>query len=236
MIGLGIFWASAVGIPYLMVASMVPAKRTGVYMGILNMMIVVPMLIETVTFGWIFEPPPRQQGQQRDHARRRADGHRRRGDAVGEPAGRGRTSRRSCRWAAGAASRSTTGSWSVRTAPRPACTPWTGPRRWRRPPRRRLVVVTAYRDADPSSAPGPVRGGAPRPLRGRGRSQGAGEVGHRSDQGAGALHRAAARRRRSGAGSSRHRRRQPGEPDRRRQPRAGRQRGAAARIGARATS
>ncbi|WP_433824499.1 MFS transporter [Actinoplanes sp. CA-015351] len=55
MIGLGIFWASAVGVPYLMVASMVPAKRTGVYMGILNMMIVVPMLIQTVTFGWIFE-------------------------------------------------------------------------------------------------------------------------------------------------------------------------------------
>ena len=55
MIGVGIFWASAVGIPYLMVASMVPAKRTGVYMGILNMMIVVPMLIQTVTFGWIFE-------------------------------------------------------------------------------------------------------------------------------------------------------------------------------------
>ncbi len=54
MIGLGVFWASAVGVPYLMVASMVPAKRTGVYMGILNMMIVVPMLIETVTFGWIF--------------------------------------------------------------------------------------------------------------------------------------------------------------------------------------
>src|SRR4051794_20874580 len=54
MVGLGIFWASAVGVPYLMVASMVPAKRTGVYMGILNMMIVVPMLIETVTFGWIF--------------------------------------------------------------------------------------------------------------------------------------------------------------------------------------
>src|SRR5919107_4997387 len=54
MIGVGIFWASAVGVPYLMVASMVPAKRTGVYMGILNMMIVVPMLVQTVTFGWIF--------------------------------------------------------------------------------------------------------------------------------------------------------------------------------------
>src|SRR3954470_11031148 len=55
MIGVGIFWASAVGVPYLMVASMVPAKRTGVYMGILNMMIVVPMLIETGSFGWIFK-------------------------------------------------------------------------------------------------------------------------------------------------------------------------------------
>ena len=55
MIGLGIFWASAVGVPYLMVASMVPARRSGVYMGVLNMMIVVPMLIQTVTFGWILE-------------------------------------------------------------------------------------------------------------------------------------------------------------------------------------
>ena len=55
MIGLGIAWASMVGVPYLMVASMVPRERTGVYMGILNMMIVVPMLIQTVTFGWIFE-------------------------------------------------------------------------------------------------------------------------------------------------------------------------------------
>jgi maltose/moltooligosaccharide transporter len=55
MIGLGICWASMVGVPYLMVASMVPREKTGVYMGILNMMIVVPMLIQTLTFGWIFE-------------------------------------------------------------------------------------------------------------------------------------------------------------------------------------
>lgn len=55
MIGMGIFWASAVGVPYLMVASMVPARRSGVYMGVLNMMIVIPMLIETVTFGWIYK-------------------------------------------------------------------------------------------------------------------------------------------------------------------------------------
>jgi maltose/moltooligosaccharide transporter len=33
----------------------VPRARTGVYMGILNMMIVVPMLVETFTFGWIFK-------------------------------------------------------------------------------------------------------------------------------------------------------------------------------------
>ena len=55
MIGMGIAWASMVGVPYLMVASMVPRERTGVYMGILNMMIVVPMLIQTLTFGWIYE-------------------------------------------------------------------------------------------------------------------------------------------------------------------------------------
>jgi maltose/moltooligosaccharide transporter len=55
MIGLGICWASMMGIPYIMVASMVPRERSGVYMGIVNMMIVVPMLIQNVTFGWIFE-------------------------------------------------------------------------------------------------------------------------------------------------------------------------------------
>ena len=55
MIGLGICWASMMGVPYVMVASLVPRARTGVYMGILNMMIVVPMLIQTLTFGWIFE-------------------------------------------------------------------------------------------------------------------------------------------------------------------------------------
>jgi maltose/moltooligosaccharide transporter len=55
MILLGIAWASMMGIPYILVASMVPKERLGVYMGIVNMMIVVPMLIQTVTFGWIFK-------------------------------------------------------------------------------------------------------------------------------------------------------------------------------------
>jgi len=55
MVLLGVAWASMMGVPYIMVASMVPKERLGVYMGIVNMMIVVPMLIQTVTFGWIFE-------------------------------------------------------------------------------------------------------------------------------------------------------------------------------------
>ena len=54
MIGLGIAWASMMGVPYIMVVSMIPKSRYGVYMGIVNMMIVVPMLIETVTFGFIY--------------------------------------------------------------------------------------------------------------------------------------------------------------------------------------
>ena len=89
MIGLGICWASMVGVPYLMVASMVPRERTGVYMGILNMMIVVPMLIETLTFGWIFENLLGSRGHQRDAARRGAARLRRRRHAVGQPAGWG---------------------------------------------------------------------------------------------------------------------------------------------------
>jgi maltose/moltooligosaccharide transporter len=55
MIGLGIAWASMMGVPYIMVASMVPKERYGVYMGIINMMIVVPMLIESITFGFLYE-------------------------------------------------------------------------------------------------------------------------------------------------------------------------------------
>ncbi|MBA2713749.1 MAG: MFS transporter [Rubrobacteraceae bacterium] len=55
MVLLVIAWASMMGVPYILVASMVPKERLGVYMGIVNMMIVVPMLIQTVTFGWVFE-------------------------------------------------------------------------------------------------------------------------------------------------------------------------------------
>ena len=55
MVLFGIGWASMMGVPFIMVASMVPQKRMGVYIGIVNMMIVVPMLIQSFTFGWVFE-------------------------------------------------------------------------------------------------------------------------------------------------------------------------------------
>tara|TARA_R110002050_G_scaffold57866_1_gene130122 strand:- start:33247 stop:34599 length:1353 start_codon:yes stop_codon:yes gene_type:complete len=51
MILFGIGWAAMMGIPYSMVSKIVPQKRRGVYMGILNMMIVIPMGIQTITFG-----------------------------------------------------------------------------------------------------------------------------------------------------------------------------------------
>src|SRR5664279_63551 len=55
IIGLGIAWASIMGVPYIMAVRMIPSTRFGVYMGIINMMIVVPMLIQSLTFGWIYE-------------------------------------------------------------------------------------------------------------------------------------------------------------------------------------
>ncbi len=53
--GFGVGWASMMGIPYLMVVSEIPKERYGVYMGIINMMIVVPMLIQTLTFGYVLK-------------------------------------------------------------------------------------------------------------------------------------------------------------------------------------
>ena len=55
MAGFGIAWASMMGIPYLLVVHKIPKERYGVYMGIINMMIVIPMLIQTTTFGYILK-------------------------------------------------------------------------------------------------------------------------------------------------------------------------------------
>lgn len=53
--GFGIGWASMMGIPYLMVISNIPKERYGVYMGIINMMIVIPMIFQTLSFGYVLK-------------------------------------------------------------------------------------------------------------------------------------------------------------------------------------
>lgn len=53
MTGFGIAWASMMGVPYLMVVNDIPKERYGVYMGIINMMIVIPMILQTTTFGFV---------------------------------------------------------------------------------------------------------------------------------------------------------------------------------------
>ena len=55
MVLFGIGWAAMMGIPYTMVSKIIPQDRRGVYMGILNMMIVIPMGIQTLTFGPIYK-------------------------------------------------------------------------------------------------------------------------------------------------------------------------------------
>ena len=55
MLFFGIGWAAMMGIPYSMVSKVIPQERRGVYMGIINMMIVIPMLIQTITFGPIIK-------------------------------------------------------------------------------------------------------------------------------------------------------------------------------------
>jgi len=56
MIGVGLGWASLMGNPYVMLAGCIPPERTGVYMGIFNMFIVVPMLIQSLTMPLMYEP------------------------------------------------------------------------------------------------------------------------------------------------------------------------------------
>lgn len=53
--GFGIGWASIMGIPYLLVINQIPQERYGVYIGIINMMIVIPMILQTLTFGSVLK-------------------------------------------------------------------------------------------------------------------------------------------------------------------------------------
>jgi maltose/moltooligosaccharide transporter len=55
MAGFGIAWASMMGVPYLLVVNDIPKEKYGVYMGIINMMIVIPMILQNITFGYVLK-------------------------------------------------------------------------------------------------------------------------------------------------------------------------------------
>jgi maltose/moltooligosaccharide transporter len=56
MFGIGIGWAGMMGNTYVMLADCIPPDRNGIYMGIFNLFIVIPMLIQTLTMPLIYAP------------------------------------------------------------------------------------------------------------------------------------------------------------------------------------
>ena len=54
--GIGIGWAGMMGNTYVMLADSIPPERNGIYMGIFNMFIVIPMLIQTLTMPLLYQP------------------------------------------------------------------------------------------------------------------------------------------------------------------------------------
>jgi maltose/moltooligosaccharide transporter len=56
MLGVGIGWAGMMGNTYVMLADCIPPERNGIYMGIFNLFIVIPMLIQTLTMPLIYRP------------------------------------------------------------------------------------------------------------------------------------------------------------------------------------
>lgn len=56
MIGIGLGWASMMGNNHEMLARFIPPERTGIYMGIFNVFVVIPMLVEVVTMPLMYRP------------------------------------------------------------------------------------------------------------------------------------------------------------------------------------
>ncbi|HEX7694907.1 MAG TPA: MFS transporter, partial [Sphingomonas sp.] len=52
-VGIGCAWAAILALPYAMLASVVPPKKMGVYMGIHNMFLVLPQLVAATVLGAI---------------------------------------------------------------------------------------------------------------------------------------------------------------------------------------
>jgi len=55
MIGIGIAWGSILAMPYAMLASSIPAKQMGVFMGIFNMSITIPQIVNGIFGGLILK-------------------------------------------------------------------------------------------------------------------------------------------------------------------------------------
>jgi maltose/moltooligosaccharide transporter len=55
MLGIGLAWGSMMGNPYVMLSDAIPRERVGVYMGVFNMFIVIPMLIQNLTLPLFYD-------------------------------------------------------------------------------------------------------------------------------------------------------------------------------------
>ncbi len=55
MLGVGLAWGSMMGNPYVMLSDSIPKHRVGVYMGVFNMFIVIPMLIQNLTLPLFYD-------------------------------------------------------------------------------------------------------------------------------------------------------------------------------------
>jgi len=53
MVGIGLAWGSILGMPYAILAGSIPAKKMGVYMGIFNLFITLPQVVNGFFGGWI---------------------------------------------------------------------------------------------------------------------------------------------------------------------------------------
>ena len=54
-IGIGIAWASILAMPYAILASNLPQRKLGIYMGLFNIFIVIPQLLVATVMGTIMK-------------------------------------------------------------------------------------------------------------------------------------------------------------------------------------
>jgi maltose/moltooligosaccharide transporter len=54
-VGIGIAWASILAMPYAILASSLPQRKLGIYMGLFNIFIVVPQLLVATVMGSIMK-------------------------------------------------------------------------------------------------------------------------------------------------------------------------------------